>query len=106
MDIDITKLTQWAFEESLKELENIVNRLSTGETNWDELLAIYEAGVTYFKHCESRLGAAEAKIKILSEQLSSLPGAEGLMDKKLLLKRDMKEKQELGEYHFRPFFAA
>ncbi len=77
MDIDMEKINAMSFEESLKELENIVNRLSTGETNLDELLSLYEAGVAYFKHCESRLGAAEAKIKILSEQLSSLPGAEG-----------------------------
>jgi len=77
MDIDQEKINAMSFEDSLKELENIVTRLSTGETSLDELLSLYEAGVAYYKHCESRLGAAEAKIKILSEQLSSIPGSEG-----------------------------
>ncbi len=77
MDIDQEKINAMSFEDSLKELENIVNRLSTGETSLDELLSLYEAGVAYYKNCESRLGAAEAKIKILSEQLSSIPGSEG-----------------------------
>lgn len=54
-----------------------MERLSTGETSLDELLSLYEAGVAYLKHCQSRLGAAEAKIKILSEQLSPRLDTEG-----------------------------
>lgn len=77
MDINQEKINAMSFEESLKELEKIVDRLSTGETSLDELLSLYEAGVAYLKHCQSRLGAAEAKIKILSGQLSSQPGIEG-----------------------------
>ena len=75
--IEQNKINEMSFEESLKELEKIVERLSTGETSLDELLSLYEAGVAYLKHCQSRLGAAEAKIKILSEQLSPRLDTEG-----------------------------
>ena len=77
MSIEQHKINEMSFEESLKELEKIVERLSTGETSLDELLSLYEAGVAYLKHCQSRLGAAEAKIKILSEQLSPRLDTEG-----------------------------
>ena len=77
MSIEQNKINAMSFEESLKELEKIVERLSTGETSLDELLSLYEAGVAYLKHCQSRLGAAEAKIKILSEQLSPRLDTEG-----------------------------
>ena len=77
MSIEQNKINEMSFEESLKELEKIVERLSTDETSLDELLSLYEAGVAYLKHCQSRLGAAEAKIKILSEQLSPRLDTEG-----------------------------
>jgi exodeoxyribonuclease VII small subunit len=77
VSIEQNKINEMSFEESLKELEKIVERLSTGETSLDELLSLYEAGVAYLKHCQSRLGAAEAKIKILSEQLSPRLDTEG-----------------------------
>jgi len=77
VSVDQEKINAMSFEESLKELEKIVDRLSTGETNLDELLSLYEAGVAYLKHCQSRLSSAEAKIKILSEQLSSQQVTEG-----------------------------
>jgi len=77
VSIEQNKINEMSFEESLKELEKIVERLSTDETSLDELLSLYEAGVAYLKHCQSRLGAAEAKIKILSEQLSPRLDTEG-----------------------------
>jgi len=77
VSIEQNKINEMSFEESLKELEKIAERLSTGETSLDELLSLYEAGVAYLKHCQSRLGAAEAKIKILSEQLSPRLDTEG-----------------------------
>jgi len=77
VSIDQNKINEMSFEESLKELEKIVEILSTGETSLDELLSLYEAGVAYLKHCQSRLGAAETKIKILSEQLSPHQETEG-----------------------------
>jgi exodeoxyribonuclease VII small subunit len=69
VSIDTEKLKSLSFEAALKELERIVDHLSTGEANLDELLQMYEEGIAYLNHCQSRLGEAEAKIKVLSAQI-------------------------------------
>ncbi|MDY0150957.1 MAG: exodeoxyribonuclease VII small subunit [Candidatus Cloacimonas sp.] len=71
MSIEPEKIKPLSFEASLKELESIVERLSGGETNLEELLKLYEEGIAYLNHCQSRLGEAEAKIKVLSAQIPS-----------------------------------
>ena len=45
MSIDNDKLKSLSFEAALKELERIVEHLSTGEANLDELLQMYEEGI-------------------------------------------------------------
>lgn len=62
-------LEKLSFEKALKELETIVEKLSGSETSLDEMLALYAEGIKYLKQCQSKLGEAEAKIKILSEEL-------------------------------------
>jgi len=59
--------------EALRELEKTVERLSEGDTKLDELLKLYEEGIAYLNHCQSRLGEAEARMKILSAQIQT-PG--------------------------------
>ena len=65
------KISPLSFESALEELESIVERLSAGDTKLDELLKLYEEGVAYLNHCQSRLGEAEAKIKLLSAQIAN-----------------------------------
>ncbi|MCK9556442.1 MAG: exodeoxyribonuclease VII small subunit [Candidatus Cloacimonetes bacterium] len=64
-----TNPEELSFEEALKALEEIVDRLSNNATNLDEMLQLYARGVDYLKRCQAKLGEAEAKIKILSEEL-------------------------------------
>jgi len=71
VSIDTEKLKTLSFEVALKELEKIVENLSSGEANLEELLQAYEEGIAYLNHCQSRLGEAEAKIKVLSAQITS-----------------------------------
>ncbi len=71
MSIDVEKTKSLSFEAALKELESIVERLSAGDAQLDELLKLYEEGVAYLNHCQSRLGEAEAKIKMLSAGIAS-----------------------------------
>ena len=71
MSIDTEKIDPLSFEAALKELEAIVERLSGGEANLEELLKLYEEGIAYLNHCQSRLGEAEAKIKLLSASIPS-----------------------------------
>lgn len=53
------------FEDSLKELEDIVERLERGDLSLDETLSEYEEGIKRYKQCITLLENAEKKIQIL-----------------------------------------
>ncbi|MEP9411439.1 MAG: exodeoxyribonuclease VII small subunit [Candidatus Brocadia sp.] len=53
------------FEDALKELEDIVERLEKGELSLDETLSEYEEGIRLYKQCIALLENAEKKIQIL-----------------------------------------
>jgi exodeoxyribonuclease VII small subunit len=55
-----------SFEESLAELEIIVNELESGKLGLSDALARYEEGVKHLKGCQQLLEAAERKIELLS----------------------------------------
>jgi exodeoxyribonuclease VII small subunit len=52
-----------SFEEALKQLEEIVQRLESGRVELEESIAIYERGAALKAHCETRLKDAEARIE-------------------------------------------
>jgi len=52
-----------SFEEALKQLEDIVQRLESGRVELEESIAIYERGAALKAHCETRLKDAEARIE-------------------------------------------
>lgn len=56
------------FEESMKELENIVVELENGYLNLDESVKKFEEGMKIAKECNTILENAEKKIKILLEK--------------------------------------
>lgn len=60
------------FEKALKELEQIVKELESGDVNLDESLKKFEQGIELYKKCRSTLETAEKKIKILSDSLKEL----------------------------------
>ena len=60
------------FEQSLADLEKIVQELEDGELSMDDALASYEVGIGRLKRCYQLLDAAEKKV----EQLISV-GADG-----------------------------
>ncbi|GAN32232.1 MAG: exodeoxyribonuclease VII small subunit [Candidatus Brocadia sp. AMX2] len=53
------------FEEALKGLEDIVERLEKGDLPLDETLSGYEDGIKLYKQCVVLLEGAEKKIQIL-----------------------------------------
>ncbi len=53
------------FEEALKGLEKIVDKLEKGDMPLDETLSEYENGIKLYKKCVSLLDEAEKKIQIL-----------------------------------------
>ncbi|HQQ68323.1 MAG TPA: exodeoxyribonuclease VII small subunit [Candidatus Cloacimonadota bacterium] len=48
-----------------------MDRLSGSSNDLEEMLRLYAEGVRYLKHCQAKLGEAEARIKILSEELTT-----------------------------------
>ncbi len=58
-----------SFEDSLKELENIVLKLESGEMPLEKSLEEFEVGTRLYKDCKSQLSIAEKKIALLTDSL-------------------------------------
>ncbi len=57
---DVSKLS---FEEALKELEGIVDKLERGDVLLEQSIEIYERGAALKSHCEAKLKSAELKVE-------------------------------------------
>lgn len=55
-------IEKMSFEEALAELEEIVNKIDTGQESLADAVSSFERGVTLKNHCEKML--KEAKLKI------------------------------------------
>ncbi|MCS6947256.1 MAG: exodeoxyribonuclease VII small subunit [Steroidobacteraceae bacterium] len=55
------------FEKSLKELEQLVERLEHGELALEEALKAFERGVQLARNCQEALRNAQSKVAILTE---------------------------------------
>jgi exodeoxyribonuclease VII small subunit len=55
-------LSTLSFEDALKRLETIVQRLESGDASLDESIALYEEGAKLRSQCEARLKSAQEKI--------------------------------------------
>lgn len=53
------------FEQSLKELEALVERMEGGELGLDESLKSFERGISLFRHCQGTLEQAELRVRKL-----------------------------------------
>ena len=67
-----TKNLDLDFDSSLKELENIVRELESGEVSLDESLNKFESGIALYKKCRQSLEGAEKRIKILTDSLKEV----------------------------------
>ena len=57
-----------AFEEALKELEALVEKMEHGDLSLEESLQHFERGVALTRHCQQALQEAEQKVEILLEK--------------------------------------
>lgn len=55
------------FEQSLAELESIVDTLERGDMTLEESLSAFERGVALTRTCQKALDAAEQRVRILME---------------------------------------
>lgn len=56
------------YEESMKELEQVVKDLESNELTLDESIEKFEKGMKLSKHCSELLEGAEKKITLLIEK--------------------------------------
>ena len=52
-----------SFEDSLAELESIVDRLENGQGSLDDAITAYERGSQLKRHCQTKLDEARMKVE-------------------------------------------
>jgi exodeoxyribonuclease VII small subunit len=75
-----TDVAGLSFEDALAELESIVQRLEKGEGKLDEAIGAYERGIALKRHCEAKLGEAQAKIARIVLEPDGTVGSEPMAD--------------------------
>jgi len=53
------------FEESLDELEGLVERMEQGDNSLEDSLKDFERGIELTRHCQTALAEAEQKVQVL-----------------------------------------
>ena len=71
-----------AFESSLDQLEQLVEKMEHGEMSLEESLAAYERGVGLYRSCQHALEQAELRVRLLTdpeapERAEPFPGIDG-----------------------------
>ena len=57
-----------SFEENLKQLELLVERLERGDLGLEESLQLFEQGTRLSQQCKQDLDAAEGRVQVLLER--------------------------------------
>ena len=68
-----TPVDELSFEQSLKELEEIVSRLEQGNVELERSISIYERGEALRRHCDELLKGAEAKVEKITLDAGGTP---------------------------------
>ena len=55
------------FEQSLDELEQLVEKMEQGEMSLEDSLAAYERGVGLYRRCQAALEQAELRVRLLTD---------------------------------------
>lgn len=63
------------FEQSLADLQQLVERLESGELSLEDSLNCFEHGVRLTRECQAALAQAEQKVRILLERDGELQEA-------------------------------
>jgi len=65
---ETTDIGKLSFEEAIKALTQIVDKIETGEVPLQTSIEQYEKGMALIKHCRGILQAAEKKIEKVSQK--------------------------------------
>ena len=69
------KKTTPDFEQSLAELQTLVERLENGELSLEDSLSTFEQGIRLSRECQTALTQAEQKVQMLLERDGELAEA-------------------------------
>ncbi|MBJ6371837.1 exodeoxyribonuclease VII small subunit [Sedimentitalea arenosa] len=61
-----TPVSEMSFEQAMKELDSVVDRLERGDVSLNESIALYERGAALKKRCEDELKRAEEKVAAIT----------------------------------------
>ena len=61
------------FEQAMKRLEEIVEKMESGDLSLEDLIVRYEEGMKLVKVCQERLTAAEQRIEIITRNNAGKP---------------------------------
>ncbi|PCJ12761.1 MAG: exodeoxyribonuclease VII small subunit [Gammaproteobacteria bacterium] len=71
------KKTTFSFEDSLENLETIVDQMELGELTLEESLKAFEQGIKLTRECQNALQQAEQRVQMLVEENN---GEDSLVD--------------------------
>lgn len=57
------------FEQSLQELEQLVQNMETGALSLEQSLGAYERGIALYRECHQALEQAQLRVRILSDPM-------------------------------------
>ena len=55
------------FEQSLEELEQLVEKMEAGDQSLDQSLTAYERGVGLYRQCQQALEQAELRVRLVTD---------------------------------------
>ena len=61
-----TPIAEMSFEDAMKALESVVDRLERGDVPLEDSIALYERGAALKAHCQAKLAAAEEKVAAIT----------------------------------------
>jgi exodeoxyribonuclease VII small subunit len=59
------------FEQAQRELEEIVHRLESGQTDLDEAIALWERGEALYRFCLGKLDTAQGQVEELAQRVEA-----------------------------------
>jgi exodeoxyribonuclease VII small subunit len=65
-----------SFEQGVEELEEIIERIESGEIGLQESLTHYERGMALVQHCQTVLSDCEQRVEDLTRELQSTQDAD------------------------------
>lgn len=63
----------WRYEETIHEVETIINEIETGELDLADVFERFAAAITYLRQCETFLADRQGQMELLIEELGDEP---------------------------------